>query len=246
MAHARVVGVELVLRDSTVVGPEVREKLETSDVTKTNGLIVKRTDVNWVDSVDEHVSERLVHIMIRAEGREEFLVHADGLCDLKCSGICSMDRNDWRIDWGNKRNVVDGEFDVTGWGHRKSKMTVDAVSSLGGNRSCVAVQLSLRKTKGRIGWRGNACCDGSKHFHWEGLGDLDGGSRHDGNDDEEKELKQMTILLHRSEDGEATSIRGGVFCDLKLTRAEEESLLRKGAMSFWGSLVLLMNSDHDA
>lgn len=109
MNHAQFVLIEFVLRDRTIVVPEVRKKFEACDVAKSKVLVMESSNVDRMNGVNQLVAKSTVDVVINAKNGAVLLVLTVGFGDLRIRSIVLMDRCRSWVCWSYKRNVVLGK-----------------------------------------------------------------------------------------------------------------------------------------
>ena len=102
--YAELVGVELVLSDFAVVGPEVREEVEAGDMAVAEGGVVEVFDIVISDGCDDLGAKGLVYFVVGAKDGACCRVKAVELRDLVGRGAGGEVWNGWRVDGGDEGN----------------------------------------------------------------------------------------------------------------------------------------------
>ena len=177
--HAKLVGIQLVLRVFFVVGPEMGKDGEAGDVAITEGRIIEIRNAVVGDSIHDLGAESLVDFVVGSEdGTGAGGVDAVEFGDLlggEAGSRVFADRN-W-IDWWKKRDS--GEEGEVGCREGETDVTMEAVAaSMRGDRGGVGVKLGLSGAKSSVGWGRGGGGKGREFDGWEGGSDDTGG---DGN-----------------------------------------------------------------
>ena len=149
--HSELVGVEFVLRDFTVVGPEVSEEGQTRDVTISKGGIVEVLDVVVSDGVDDLSAESFVDFVVGAEDGAGGGVEAVEFSNLMRGEARRMFDDGSRVVGGKERDG--GENRVFGGGKGEGDVAMEAVTAVGGDGCGICVELGLSGAEGGVGWR---------------------------------------------------------------------------------------------
>ena len=142
--HAKLVGVQFVLRNFTVVGPEMGEDGEAGDMAIAEGGIVKILNVVVGDGCDDLGAKSLVDFVVGSEDGAGASVDAVEFGDLmggKAGGVFA-DRSG--IDGWKKRDVE--EESVFGGREGEANVAMEAVAAVRWDRGGVGVELGLSDT----------------------------------------------------------------------------------------------------
>ena len=171
--HAELIFIKLILRDFTVVGPEVGKDVETGDMSISKSGIVEVFDVMIGDGIDDLGTKGLVDFVVSAEDRACDEVEAIDFGDLVGSEAGRM-FNDWCWVSGRQERYR-REDGIVGSGEGERDVAVEAITAMRRDRGSVCVALCLSGAESGIGWRVSGGGDWRKFEGWEGGRDDTGG-----------------------------------------------------------------------
>ena len=190
--HAELIFIKLILRDFTVVGPEVGKDVETGDMSISKSGIVEVFDVMIGDGIDDLGTKGLVDFVVSAEDRACDEVEAIDFGDLVGSEAGRM-FNDWCWVCG-RQDRNSREDGIVCWGKGESDVAVEAIiAAVRRDRGGVCVELGLSGAKCCVGRRVSSGGDGCELDGGKGCSDDtggEGGCRHN------YQLLLMNLINH--------------------------------------------------
>jgi len=146
--HSDGVVIEFVLRDGSVVVPEVSEELKAGGVAEAHLVVAEWLEVFGRTGDEELADEEAVGIVVGAEDLLFVEVAAVGLGNLG-GGETVVIGLDWRIDWSNEVDACD--LMESGRTKREGDESVGTAAAVGVDRGCVGGDLGLGSSEGLVG-----------------------------------------------------------------------------------------------